>query len=544
MSTPSAAAPRSSPSGPADLPRAPAPAGGRASPAKKRPSAAAGARLPVCPGRADARPPLRPPAGRERTTPSGTRSCCTRATSTPCPGHAALVPGRAPRAPSSPSSRPAAPTRTTSSPTPRSSGHESWLIVPIYATLHEYPRSIHLAPRVSSPRLPGRRQHRGRAAHPPVPGLRRSRAKQNRHRGLHRLRPPGFRFQHPRVHQNRGCPSRRRVRRGLLAAGAGREAVETLSKRKGCKAYRDFRELLADPDIDAVMISTPDHWHVPMAIAAVRAGKDVALEKPITRYIDEGRLLADAVAKHKRVFRVDSEFRSLEPLHRAAELVRNGRIGKLHAVRTGSPQEVFPDEPETVTAPPPELDYDLWLGPAPKVDYMQKRVHTPHDLQEPSRLDAQPRLLRRHDHQLGHAPQRHRPVGRRHRAHRPGRDQGHRQVPRRQGLERAGEVRRLVQVRQRHGAVLPDGQAARALRGRARLDPGQLSPTSSIQASDPAILKEKIGPDEIHFPLQSEKQDFIDAVQARAAGRWRTRKSASAPPRSAISRTSRSSSAA
>ena len=144
--------------------------------------------------------------------------------------------------------------------------------------------------------------------------------------------------------------------------------------------YKDFRELLARPDIDAVMISTPDHWHVPMAIAAVKAGKDVSLEKPITRYINEGRILADLVRRHKRVFRVDSEFRSLEPMHRAAELVRNGRLGKLHTIRTGSPREVFPDEPETVTPPPAELDYDLWLGPAPKVHYIQKRVHTPRDL--------------------------------------------------------------------------------------------------------------------------------------------------------------------
>jgi len=80
---------------------------------------------------------------------------------------------------------------------------------------------------------------------------------------------------------------------------------------KGCATYKDFRELLDDKSIDAVMIATQDHWHVPMAVAAVRAGKDVALEKPITRWIDEGRLLANEVAKHKRVFRVYSEFRSL-----------------------------------------------------------------------------------------------------------------------------------------------------------------------------------------------------------------------------------------
>ena len=174
--------------------------------------------------------------------------------------------------------------------------------------------------------------------------------------------------------------------------GAAKKKVEDYyAKRRpggnyaGCAAFQDFRELIARKDIDTVMISTPDHWHAPIAIAAIKAGKDVSLEKPITRCIEEGRIIADLCVKHKRVFRVDSEFRSLEFFHRAVELVRNGRIGKLHAVRTGSPREVFPNEPEDVTPPPPELDYDLWLGPAPKVDYVRKRVHTPHDLHGPRR---------------------------------------------------------------------------------------------------------------------------------------------------------------
>src|ERR1035441_1394344 len=117
---------------------------------------------------------------------------------------------------------------------------------------------------------------------------------------------------------------------------------------KGCATFKDFRDLLARQDIDAVMISSPDHWHAPMAIAALKAGKDVSLEKPITRYINEGRIIAGLAAQHKRVFRVDSEFRSLEPMHRAVELVRNGRIGKLHTLRTGSPRETFPPESEDV----------------------------------------------------------------------------------------------------------------------------------------------------------------------------------------------------
>lgn len=148
----------------------------------------------------------------------------------------------------------------------------------------------------------------------------------------------------------------------------------------GCATYGDFRELLARPDIDAVMISTPDHWHVPMAVAALEAGKDVALEKPTTRYIADGRRLARLVAAKQRVFRVDSEFRSLERFHKAAELVRNGRLGRLQTIRVASPREEFPAEPAVETSPPADLDYEMWLGPAERVPYMQKRVHAPRDL--------------------------------------------------------------------------------------------------------------------------------------------------------------------
>jgi myo-inositol 2-dehydrogenase/D-chiro-inositol 1-dehydrogenase len=149
---------------------------------------------------------------------------------------------------------------------------------------------------------------------------------------------------------------------------------------KGCATHRDFREVLARRDVDAVMISTPDHWHIPMALLALQAGKDVSLEKPISRFIGEGRRLVDTVAKHTRVFRVDSEFRSLERFHRAAELVRNGRLGKLHTIRVSSPKEEFPAEPAIEAPPPADLDYDMWLGPAEKVPYMQKRLHAPRDL--------------------------------------------------------------------------------------------------------------------------------------------------------------------
>jgi predicted dehydrogenase len=153
---------------------------------------------------------------------------------------------------------------------------------------------------------------------------------------------------------------------------------QTSGSYKGCATFRDFRELLARRDIDAVMISTPDHWHVPMAIAAVKAGKDVSCEKPLTRSIAEGRKLSDLVTREKKVFRTDSEFRSLRAFHRAVEVVRNGKIGKLKSILTSTPKDpTLAAQPEMPQ--PPELDYDLWLGPAPLRPYTEKRVHPRHD---------------------------------------------------------------------------------------------------------------------------------------------------------------------
>ena len=142
-------------------------------------------------------------------------------------------------------------------------------------------------------------------------------------------------------------------------ANAKQQVEEAYAKNKptgtykGCDTYRDFQEILARRDIDAVMISTPDHWHVPMALAAFEAGKDVSLEKPITRSIGEGRKLCEAAKRLGRVFRVDSELRSYAHIVQAAELVRNGRIGKVHTVTVGVPGSDVgcPPQPEMPVPP-------------------------------------------------------------------------------------------------------------------------------------------------------------------------------------------------
>ena len=147
--------------------------------------------------------------------------------------------------------------------------------------------------------------------------------------------------------------------------------------------YVDYRELLARDDIDAVMIAAPDHWHAPMAVDAMKAGKDVALEKPITRTVREGQQLMAVAKKHKRVFRVDSEFRSGKPAHWATTIVRNGYLGKVHRVSVGVPGSDVPCPPQPDMPVPPELDYERWQGPAPRAPYTLKRVHAPQSYDRP-----------------------------------------------------------------------------------------------------------------------------------------------------------------
>ena len=151
----------------------------------------------------------------------------------------------------------------------------------------------------------------------------------------------------------------------------------------GVKTFKDYRELLADKSIDAVMISTPDHWHVPMSLDAMRAGKDVSCEKPITRCIAEGRRLADTAKMLNRVFRNDSEFRSMISFNTACELVHNGRVGQLKKITAGVPGSDVASPPQQEMPVPPDLDYERWQGPAPRAPYTELRVHKPRAYERP-----------------------------------------------------------------------------------------------------------------------------------------------------------------
>ncbi len=154
------------------------------------------------------------------------------------------------------------------------------------------------------------------------------------------------------------------------------------------KVYQDYREMLTDKSIDAVIISTPDHWHAQPAIEAALAGKDVYLQKPASLTIQEGRQMSDAFHRTGRILQIGSQQRSIYPwphFHRACELVRNGRIGDIKHVEVGlwgdPPGIVEPEMPV-----PENLNYEMWLGSTPYVYYTEKRVHPQLDYSRPGWL--------------------------------------------------------------------------------------------------------------------------------------------------------------
>jgi predicted dehydrogenase len=284
-------------------------------------------------------------------------------------------------------------------------------------------------------------------------------------------------------------------------------------KFKGCSVHKDFRELLDRSDIDAVMISSPDHWHVPMSIAAAKAGKDICCEKPLTLSIAGGRALSDTVNRYNRVFRTDSEFRSHACFQKTCELVLNGRIGKVHTIRTGVPAGDIGGPPEPEMPVPDELDYDLWLGPAPYIPYTLNGVHPRQSYKRPGWMRVpefcEGMVTNWGAHlndiaQWGNGTDRTGPVE----------VKGSGKYPR-DGLwnvllnfeleyKYASGVKLFYNISQPY--VRFEGSE------------GWIQANyndRSIKAEPASILKSPIGPDEIHLPLKSEKRDFIDAVKTR-----------------------------
>jgi predicted dehydrogenase len=145
---------------------------------------------------------------------------------------------------------------------------------------------------------------------------------------------------------------------------------------RGCQAFADFRALCERADLDAVIVATPDHWHALVALAALRHGKDVYCEKPVTHFFAEGERLVREVATRQAIFQVGSQQRSDPEFRQAVELVRNGHLGTIQRVEVGlNTGYELPMGDPAATAPPDGLDYDLWCGPAPKLPYMRARHH-------------------------------------------------------------------------------------------------------------------------------------------------------------------------
>lgn len=274
-----------------------------------------------------------------------------------------------------------------------------------------------------------------------------------------------------------------------------------------CQRTRDWREVVGRRDVDAVMISTPDHWHVPISLAAIRSGKDVICEKP-TLTIAEGRVLADTVKRYGAVFQMSTEDRSLAVYHRMAELVRNGRIGRLERILVKLPAGPARSPQVVPEPPPPTLDYDLWLGPAPWAPYCRGRL--PFDWRWVSDYsggmltDWGAHLL--DTAQWANDTERSGPVevegtGRRHE----------------QGLYDVFYDYHLV-YKYANGVLMQVDSGGVALRFEGAdgwiANDGWIGP---LQASSPEILRSVIGPGEIHLFTcpAGEHRNFLDCVKSR-----------------------------
>ncbi|AQQ71567.1 Inositol 2-dehydrogenase [Limihaloglobus sulfuriphilus] len=157
-----------------------------------------------------------------------------------------------------------------------------------------------------------------------------------------------------------------------------KKAHDTVKAKYGnddCAAYHYFEELLARDDIDAVILSLPDHWHSIVSIRAMEAGKDVYGEKPLSHTLREGRAMCQAAKRYGTVWQTGSWQRSVPNFTQAVQIVRSGMIGKIQRVEVGLPSGFYESKDETPKEPPATLDYDRWLGPAPWAPYCEARCH-------------------------------------------------------------------------------------------------------------------------------------------------------------------------
>lgn len=324
-----------------------------------------------------------------------------------------------------------------------------------------------------------------------------------------------------------------------IRADKGRDRIDKLYKElhgeknpAQVKVYAQYKDLLSDPGIDAVIISTPDHWHAQIAMEAALAGKDIYLQKPNSLTIAEGRQLSNVINRTGRILQIGSQQRSVNPwpqFKRACELVRNGRIGQIIEIEVGLPGDPSgPDEPEMQV--PENLDYDMWLGSTPRIYYTEHRVHPQHDFSRPGWLRCE---------QFGagmitgwgahHVDTAHWGMDTEY--------TGPVEVEAKAEFPASGlwDVHGPFEVRAKYanGAIMkisgkyPNGVkfigtegwifVARGLYSVTASDPVSGNGNSqSLAASDPKILTSEIGPDEIHL-YESEEQhgNWLDCIRTR-----------------------------
>jgi predicted dehydrogenase len=164
------------------------------------------------------------------------------------------------------------------------------------------------------------------------------------------------------------------VRAGLAKARVEESYAKSLKQAVEVKAHQDYREILANKEVDAVMISTPDHWHAQLVVEAALAGKDVYVQKPLSLTIGEGRLVSDVLKAKQSVFQIGSQQRSGAQFVRACQLVRNGAIGNIRSIKIGLPIDPAGGNPKEMPVPA-TFDYNSWLGATPQAYYTQDRCH-------------------------------------------------------------------------------------------------------------------------------------------------------------------------
>lgn len=296
--------------------------------------------------------------------------------------------------------------------------------------------------------------------------------------------------------------------------------------------FQDYRDLLADPSIDAVIISTPDHWHAQPAMEAALSGKDIYLQKPTSLTIEEGRMMSDTIHQTGAVFQLGSQQRSMNPwpqFKKACELVRNGRIGDVVKVEVGLPGDPSGEEQPKMPIPK-NLDYDLWLGSTPEVYYTEKRVHPQDGFSRPGWLRCE---------QFGagmitgwgvhHIDIAHWGMGTEFTG--PVEMEATAQFPTSGLWNVHGDFK--VKARYANGAEMevsgdfPNGVKfigtegwIFVTRGNAKVTDSDPTSSSSgkspFQASDPKILTSEIGPDEIHlYESPEQHKNWLDCIKTR-----------------------------